>query len=486
MEQERTPLNEMAINEYIENLRNKGKVGDDTIALIRSDLSYGLTKDEVSEYMAYRRNYSYRQRSVYSQCLRKGMAKEMRQFIFGEKREDEETEQLYKLYEDGLSLEQMRETAKVCENSPNRMKMAANKYQEKIAKVTETMEEKEVEQSPLNEKEVTYARDIVKLLYDAVEPLVSDKEYLARIAEAIAVAEKYDAVRKSETENPKTDTLVVAISQESGTTEYLSDSEKEKLNEEINRLNQAFSDKQAELEKKQMELDGANGAVSRLRNEKDILTDEVKRLKAERTKHLDQIDECNRRIKNLELDVADAEERLRKAKEEKRDMDTERKQTVRYGAESYEEHLRTTGGADVIADSNFHHNAPKPDIPVTGTTDGGNAINAPLGYGIPVYYPVNIVDGGRVIDRTMVEVSQRKTGGLLGLFTKVCCKKKSRADIVRLVAAGKLTPAQLVQIKSAIEKGLTEGQLVELINNNVDPEKMKEIIEIAVLENSMP
>jgi len=46
-------------------------------------------------------------------------------------------------------------------------------------------------------------------------------------------------------------------------------------------------------------------------------------------------------------------------------------------------------------------------------------------------------------------------------------------------------PAQLVQIKSAIEKGLTEGQLVELINNNVSAEKMKEIIEIAVLENSM-
>lgn len=42
-----------------------------------------------------------------------------------------------------------------------------------------------------------------------------------------------------------------------------------------------------------------------------------------------------------------------------------------------------------------------------------------------------------------------------------------------------------MQIKSAIEKGLTEPQLVELINNNISAEKMKEIIEIAVLENSM-
>ena len=64
-------------------------------------------------------------------------------------------------------------------------------------------------------------------------------------------------------------------------------------------------------------------------------------------------------------------------------------------------------------------------------------------------------------------------------------KKKSRADIVKLVVSGDLVPAQLVQIKSAIEKGLTESQLVELINNNISAEKMKEIIEIAVLENSM-
>ena len=42
-----------------------------------------------------------------------------------------------------------------------------------------------------------------------------------------------------------------------------------------------------------------------------------------------------------------------------------------------------------------------------------------------------------------------------------------------------------MQLKSAIERGLTESQLVELINNNVSAEKMKEIIEIAVLENAM-
>lgn len=111
----------------------------------------------------------------------------------------------------------------------------------------------------------------------------------------------------------------------------------------------------------------------------------------------------------------------------------------------------------------------------------------PMYNGIPVYYQIPVTDSaGRVIQHLPVERTERKSnGGIAALFAKFSFKKKSRADIVKLVASGDLVPAQLVQIKSAIEKGLTEGQLVELINNNVSAEKMKEIIEIAVLENSM-
>ena len=108
--------------------------------------------------------------------------------------------------------------------------------------------------------------------------------------------------------------------------------------------------------------------------------------------------------------------------------------------------------------------------------------------GIPVYYQIPVVDGtGNVVQRLPIERSVRKSSnsGVVSLFARLSFKKKSRADIVKLVASGDLVPAQLVQIKSAIEKGLTESQLIELINNNISAEKMKEIIEIAVLENSM-
>ncbi len=108
------------------------------------------------------------------------------------------------------------------------------------------------------------------------------------------------------------------------------------------------------------------------------------------------------------------------------------------------------------------------------------------GYGVPIYYTVSMVDSyGRVVQTLPIERTEKKTSGITNLFSKLGIKKKSRQDIVKLVASGDLVPDQLVQLRSAIERGLTESQLVELINNNVSAEKMKEIIEIAVLENAM-
>lgn len=105
---------------------------------------------------------------------------------------------------------------------------------------------------------------------------------------------------------------------------------------------------------------------------------------------------------------------------------------------------------------------------------------------IPVYYSVPIIDtDGKIIGSSRMERKEKHKGRFAEHFARLCLKKKSRADIVKLVVNGELAPEQLVQIKSAMEKGLTENQLVELINSRLSAERMKEIIEIAVLENSM-
>lgn len=101
-------------------------------------------------------------------------------------------------------------------------------------------------------------------------------------------------------------------------------------------------------------------------------------------------------------------------------------------------------------------------------------------------YHTAVVDKeGRVIRLVPVEHMERKDGGkvIRAIFSRLFFKQ--RTDIVKLLAQKDLSPAQLVQVRSAIEKGLSEKQLLVLINSKIPAEQMEEIISIAVYENQM-
>lgn len=150
---------------------------------------------------------------------------------------------------------------------------------------------------------------------------------------------------------------------------------------------------------------------------------------------------------------------------------------------------KTTAAPETLAEKAVKPAKMEDDGKVNGAQtffDEKNVMEKP--YQIPVFYQLPVMDAnGRVVQRVQLERSIKKgsQGAFTGLLGKLGFMKKSRQDIVKLLASGDLVPAQLVQIRCAIEKGLTESQLVELINNNVPAERMKEIIDIAVLENSM-
>ena len=119
-------------------------------------------------------------------------------------------------------------------------------------------------------------------------------------------------------------------------------------------------------------------------------------------------------------------------------------------------------------------------------TKEASGAQIPYVYGIPAFYHPPFVDaGGNVIPVPQMERAEKKTSGVLALLSRLAIRKKSRQDLVKLVAGGELVKEQLVMIRTAIEKGLKENQLVELINSRLPAENMMEIIEIAVLENSM-
>ena len=198
-----------------------------------------------------------------------------------------------------------------------------------------------------------------------------------------------------------------------------------------NNLLSQLAEKDSMLEKQQNELNEARGTIARLRNEMDVIRKERDRLE-KRTEEMEKETVVNsNEAKHPEITMTDQKEEPTHAVQ-----------------------------AEV-----------KQEAIVFPTFPGA-------------YYNVAVVDGnGKVVSFMPVERMERKRekSTMSAIFSRLTFRKK--IDIVKLVAEKDLEPKQLVQIRSAIEKGLSEDQLLVLINNQIPAEQMEEIINIAVYEN---
>lgn len=232
---------------------------------------------------------------------------------------------------------------------------------------------------------------------------------------------------------------------------------------EIQRLIDELAERERELEAKQNELNKAIAQTKSLNKKLSSKDDEIERLR-------EDISELQKETRKK----GDALEAAHKAISELKKSDTEVSPTEPVSEKKQdrvEDNAVSAGNNSTIA---FINNQLEEDARMRNV--------------VPIYYTVPVVGyKGRVVDRVSFDRTEKKSEkGIAGLFSRLCCKKKSRADIVKLLSTGNLTTGQLSMIKIAIESKLTEGQLLGLINNNLEPEKMREIIEIAVLENSLP
>ena len=289
------------------------------------------------------------------------------------------------------------------------------------------------------EKPITMRRlyeEVLEQLNKVKKQIPEESEYVKAL-----ISQMDEVVAKINHQNERYDAL----------NKKLSEIETSKDDEEVReRLVKENQDKDALINSQQNELNKASSTIARLRDDIEKKDKEMKRM--------------SERIESLEDKIIGIATDNMKAAEVKNDAGK-------------------TENAEDVADTK-EDRTDKKTVDTVAVPQNMQAV----ANGIPVYYQIPVVDGtGNVVQRLPIERSVRKSSnsGVASFFARLSFKKKSRADIVKLVASGDLVPAQLVQIKSAIEKGLTESQLVELINNNISAEKMKEIIEIAVLENSM-
>lgn len=199
-----------------------------------------------------------------------------------------------------------------------------------------------------------------------------------------------------------------------------------------NNLLSQLAEKDSMLEKQQNELNEARGTIARLRNEMDVIRKEKDRLE-KRTEEMEKEAAANgsKTVQEPEKAVTDKKEETK----------------------------------------NTAENEAKREASVFPVFPG-------------VGYNVAVLDGnGKIVSFMPVERMERKKerNSVSALFSRLAFRKK--IDIVKLVAEKDLEPKQLVQIRSAIEKGLSEDQLLVLINNQIPAEQMEEIIGIAVYEN---
>ena len=209
--------------------------------------------------------------------------------------------------------------------------------------------------------------------------------------------------------------------------------------EQENLLNK-ISEMEQTVEKQQNELNDARAAVVRLRNEKDDIKKENE---------------------TLEQQVA----QLRKEAEERAMAEKEREQKAE---EKLEKEVQKPETEEKEAEEKS-----------TAETEKMEILNYPWDG-----YSVAVLDGnGKVVSVMPAERMEckKEKPALTALFSRLVFKKKT--DIVKLVVEKNLEAKQLMQVRSAIEKGLSEEQILVLINNQIPAEQMKEIINIAVYEN---
>lgn len=367
------------------------------------------------------REWTITQRQIYSNLLHRNATEEVKRVICREDLDTAQMQVLYNYYLCGIPLGKLKEVLEQ-DNQPNHMKKVLNKVLENMGiQPPEDMEEGD---------------------------LVTETDMVSEDNQKVMSEKSVDNSHTDSDEkpNPVNSELTAFIAALNGRMEKQDQINEQmmKLMDQIMKQNsedevtkelvEKYNAQEEQLASQQNELNQANRAVIKLRAEKEGLEKQVQLLQNMRS---------------------DAQTEKQEKESSNKHMNTSE------GTKTHEE--RGVSGMEV-------KNKEKQEIP--------KGI-------VPVYYQIPITNGGRVVSTAEVEYGSRKSFGGVGIFSKLFIKKKSRVDLVSRLAAGDMIPEQLAQIRVAIERGLHEGQLVELINHNVPVEKMKEIIEIAVLENSM-
>ena len=383
--QERNAMTNMDLKVYMESLKNNPRFTDAMLRLVEEDLKFGLTPEETEEYTAQKLDYT--QMKVYSQCLRNGYSRDIRDIITKDGLAGEQMAVALEFYEKGVPAETVKE---ITQNTGQTAFVMKKLFQDVMEKLGDAQKNASADEA--------YAGELLDRIRETVEKI----DFQER---------RYDALNEKLKE-------LQAAKQDAAGQEY---------------LQSQLADRDRLLESQQDQINATRAEIARLKNE---------------------------------IEVSEKERRVM-------------------------ERNKNMGGSNEDENSSRHEN------PVAEKQTAGGTVNkeaapvadvAPLGMDKTMarnmeYHAALVDENGRIIQMVPIErMEKKKEGGILGaLFSRLFLKRKM--DVVKLVAESGLEAEQMVQVRSALENGLTEKQLMVLINCRLPAEQMEEIIGIAVYEN---
>ncbi len=380
---ERNAMTNMDLKVYMESLKNNPRFTDAMLRLVEEDLKFGLTPEETEEYTAKKLDYT--QMRVYSQCLRNGYSRDIRDVITGDGLTGEQMAVALEFYEKGVAIETVREITQNTGQTAFVMKKLFRDVMEKLGDAQKNASADE-----------TYAGELLDRIRETVEKIDFQEK-------------RYDALNEKLKE-------LQAAKQETPGQEY---------------LQSQLADRDRLLESQQDQINAARAELARLKNEIEV--SEKERRVMERNKNMGSPNENGSHYENTAVE-------------------------------------KQTAGGTINKEA-----APVMDVVSPGMD------NPPVRH--MEYHAALVDENGRIIQMVPIECMEKKkeSGILSALFSRLFLKRKM--DVVKLVAESGLEAEQMVQVRSALEKGLTEKQLMVLINCRLPAEQMEEIIGIAVYEN---
>lgn len=412
MEQERKVVSEQEAEELLGNYKRSGKFNTEELALIKADYIFGLSRQEIECYLY--KKLSLGQMQAVSSSLRNHGDMEFAKILADAGVDEYQMKVAVEYRTKGVPVGTIKSALAETKSAYNMRAVLESLYKQM----------KEAEKATTAEGGATES---------------IDKEYVDSIM--AQMHELIGGITFDETRYQELEKRLKAIS------------DHQKYEKDMAELYQCIADKDLLINSQQDNINQANSALARLRNEI-----------AEKDKEMRKMQDT---VNALNNEIGKKDETIRKIQEA-----------------SEKEITNEKAIADKVPDIQLN------ELPNTAKIPGAPMSVMPTQYpnyfGIPVSYNMTLPSGSKIPPSYMqIEHTTKKSQGILALLGRLNFKKKSRQNIIKLIASGNLSTEQLMQIKVAIEKNLKEEQLLELINNNVPAEQMQEIIEIAVSINEL-